>query len=688
MPAMSEKADALIAQGNSAENAGRLQEASALYREAVHIAPRYARAHLNLGIALQALGEDAAAVQCYENALALESANPYASYNLGRLRYALGASSEAERLLRQALRSKPEFPEARIVLACALDAQGKPGEAAAEFEAALRASPRDFGALLLYASVLHRVGRLADAAAALRRALAADPTSVEAHAALSHVLDAQGDTEGAARELEAVLRLRPGWAEALYNYGCVLKKLERPADAEDAFRRALAAEPGFTRAYRMLGGVLLGQCRIDEALALYREAPDDLEVASAELFALNASENIAENELFARHVEFGRRLEELVPARFAGFAGTKDPRRRLRLGYVSGDFSYHVVALFMLPVLERRSRAAFEVSCYATSKRVDEYTQKLAASADAWRACAGLSAEQLAEAIHRDGIDILVDLAGHSGEPQLRVFAQKPAPVQATWLGYLNTTGLTRIDYRISDAHADPVGLTDARHTEKLVRLPHSQWCYRPFIQTAAAPAPPCVREGFVTFGSFNQALKLSKASRRLWAQILMRLPGSRLVVLGVPSGAAREGLLADLTSAGVDARRVTLVPYVSLHDYYAWFNAVDMALDSTPYSGGTTTCDALWMGVPVLTAPGERPSSRSAASILATAGLAEWIASGPEDYVSRGVEYARNTQMLANLRVTLRTRLRGSPLMDEAGFAKDLETAYREIWRRYCQGA
>lgn len=677
MSAATDAAERLIAEGNRAEDAGKLHEACALYREAVKFAPQSARAHLNLGIALQALGDDAGAVAGYEQALALDAANPYAAYNFGKLRYERGLHAEAERLLRQALRGKPDFPEARIVLACALDAQSKLEAAASELELVLNRKPEDFAALFIYGGILRKLGRLDAAADALRRAVKLDPHNLDARTTLFHVLEAKGDPAGAARELEAVLGQRPDWADALYNYGVVLKKLMRPVEAEDALRRAIAAQPGFMRAWRMLGGVLLGQARIDDALALYRDAPRDSELASAELFALNASEKVSADELFARHAAFGRELEKAIPARFA-FPNKKDPARRLRVGYVSGDFSYHVVTLFLQPVLEHRDRAAVEVFCYSTAGRVDEYTRKLAAHADAWRPCAGLSSEQIAEAIHADGIDILVDLAGHSGEPQLRVFAQKPAPVQATWLGYLNTTGMTRIDYRITDAHADP---TDARHTEKLARLPHSQWCYRPFMQAAAAASPPVQNNGYITFGSFNQVLKLSQASRRLWRQILARLPGSRLVILGVPSGRAHDDLRKDLP----DAARVKLIPYVSLQDYFAWYNQVDIALDTTPYSGGTTTCDALWMGVPVITAPGERPSSRSAASILATAGLSDWIVPSATEYVDRAVEFSQNQDVLANLRATLRPRMQASPLMDEDDFTRDLENLYRQMWRQYC---
>jgi protein O-GlcNAc transferase len=665
---MSASAAELVAAGNRAEGESRVREACDLYRRAIEADPAHAPGYLNLGGALEALGEPEGAADAYRALLGIDAANPHASYNLGRLRFAAGAAPEAERLLRDALRARPAFPEARLMLAIALDAQGKLEHAAAELDSA-----QDFGGLFIQAGILRRLGRLDAAAQVLRRALALEPDNLDALALLSQVLDAQGDHEGAARTLEAILRQRPQWAEALYNYGAALNKLMRAREAEDAFRRALDAQPGFVRAWRMLGGVLLAQGRIDEALALYREAPRDAELESAELFALNAWGQMAEDELFARHADFGRRLEGAYPLRFV-FSNKREASKRLRIGYVSGDFAYHVVTLFMLPVLERHDRAAYEVFCYSTSPRMDEYTRKVASRADAWRPAAGLSPEQLADAIHADGIDILVDLAGHSGEPHLRVFAQRPAPVQATWLGYLNTTGLTRIDYRISDRHADPA---DGRHTEKLARLPHSQWCYRPFISVVASTPPPCARNGFITFGSFNQILKVSAASRQLWRRILDKVPGSRLVILGVPPGRAQDDLRRELPEA-------TLVPYVSLQDYYAWYNKVDIALDTTPYSGGTTTFDALWMGVPVLTAPGERPSSRSAASILSSAGLGEWIASDADDYVERASQFSKQ-DVLANLRATLRARLQASPLMDEAGFTKDLENLLRQMWRSYC---
>ena len=717
-----ETADRLIAEGNRAEDAGRIEEACERYREAVRAAPEYAKAHLNLGIGLEAAGALDEAVRCYQAALAIDPANPYAAYNFGKLLYTRGRAQDAEPLLRQALQNRPAFQEAQVVLSRVLEAQGNLGAAAAALEIAMRLNPNDFGALFLYAGVLLKQERLDEAQAALKRALAIDPenpdasyalaslhlargkpgdaeallravlkrnpASLEARVRLFEIYDARGESSAAAAELEAVLNVKPDWADALFNYGNVLRKLTRLADAESAFRRALAADPDHSRASRALGGVLLGQCRTDDALALYRAArerlPGDLDLESAELFALLSSDRIADDALFARHVAFGERLEQAHPARFLPFRNVKSAGRRLRVGYVSGDFCYHVVTLFALPVVERHDRSAFEVYCYSTGGRVDGYTREISRRADVWREASSLSSSGLADAIHRDGIDILVDLGGHSGVPQLAVFAEQPAPVQVTWLGYLNTTGMTRMHYRITDRFADPPGLTDRFHTEKLVRLPHSQWCYRPFVSIPCAETLPQARNGHVTFGSFNQALKISPSARRLWAEILRRVPGSRMVILGVADERAREHLATEI--AGGERGRVTVLPYVSLQDYFNWFNSVDIALDTMPYSGGTTGCDALWMGVPVVTAPGTRSASRSTTSVLSTAGLSEWIAPDPEDYVRLAVEKAGDATVLAELRKSLRDRFRQSPLMDEKEFVRDLENAYRGMWRGWCQ--
>lgn len=690
--ACKETADRLIAEGNRAEDAGRFADACARYGEAVQAAPRYAKAHLNLGIALEALGRLAEAAASYEAVLAMEPAHPYAHYNLGKLHFTRGAPQTAERHLRAALECRPEITEARIVLAHVLDARGDAAGAAAAFEAALKSRPGDFGAWFGFGQALRRLGRLDEAHAAFERAVALDPANADAHGALFDLHQGRGNLEAAAKHVEAVLRQRPDWADALLNYGIVLMRMQRLSEAEAAFRRLIALDPQYRTAYRMLGSVLHRAARIDEMLALCRAArerfPDWLELESFELFALNGVEDISAEELFERHRKFGARLERAHPARPVPFPNIPDPERRLRVGYLSGDFCYHVVSLFMLPLAERCDRGAIETYCYSVGGTTDAVTRRLMAASDVWRDAATMSDVELSDAIRRDRIDILVDLAGHTGIARLGVFAQQPAPVQATWLGYLNTTGLTRIQYRITDSYCDPPGLTDRYHTEALARLPRSQWCYRPFVTVEPASAAPVESNGFITFGSFNQTHKLSPSVRRLWAQIMQALPHSRLIIAGVQDEGVRELLRRDFAGCGIDRARIAFRPYGSLPDYYRWYNEVDIGLDTTLYSGGTTTLDALWMGVPVVTLPGERPASRSAASILAGVGLEDWIASSCEDYVRRAAAFGRDIARLAELRRTLRARLRASPLMDEARFARDMEALYRRMWRGWCEGA
>ena len=613
-------ADTLIAEGNRAEDSGGLREACERYRKAVTAAPGYARAHLNLGIGLEASGDAEGALESFEAALAIEPQNPFANFNLGNLHFKRGETGRAEELLRRALKAKPDFPEARVVL--------------------------------------------------------------------SNILDLRGDSEGAAAELEGALEQRPDYVGALYNYGVILRKSQKPAEAEAALRRAIEVDHRFLPAYEALASVLRGQSKIGEALECFaaarKLAPEKFDLESAELFTLNCSEGISSDALFARHKAFGERLEKAIPRRFQ-FRNAREPERRLRIGYLSGDFWRHPVALFTLPVIERHTQ---EVFCYSTGEVADEVTQALKDGADVFRDVRSMSDDALADSIHGDGVDILVDLSGHSGVFRLGVLAQQPAPVQATWLGYLNTTGMTRVHYRICDAHSDPERLAGAFHTETLVRLPHSQWCYRPFIADLPTRDLPAKKNGFVTFGSFNHVSKLSPGIRKLWADILLRVPDSRLVLAGIPDGPARDGLRADLERAGVAAARIAALPPAPLDDYLRSIGGVDIALDTTPYSGGTTTCDALWMGVPVIALRGSRSISRSAASILSTVGLAEWIAATPEDYARLAAEFAGDVPLLAELRGSLRQKMRLSPIMDEPAFVRDLEGAYRTMWRAWCEAS
>jgi predicted O-linked N-acetylglucosamine transferase (SPINDLY family) len=684
-----ETADRLIAEGRRAEDAGKLHDACERYRAAVAAAPRYPAAHLNLGVGLEAAGDADGAAAAYRSVLDLDPGNAYASYNLGKLHFLRQDLHQAERDLRAALERKPEFPEARILLGGVLEARGDLAGAASEFDLALRARTEDFGAWLRYGFVLLKLERENDAESAFTRAATLDPTGAEAHRALADLYQSRGDFSAAASYLEVALQRRPEWPEGLFSYAHVLMRIHRFDDAADVLTRLLALEPDRDQVHLARMDVLARGGRLAQMLELCRArralAPERADYASTELFTLNFVDEISAEDLFARHKAFGQQLERAVPERFARFANSRDPGRRLRIGYLSGEFYLHPVARFMIPLIEHHDRSAFEAYCYSTGALADSFTRQLESASDVWREVKSLEHAELADLIHADRIDVLVDLSGHSGNSKLAVFAQHPAPVQATWLGNLNTTGLTRIQYRITDGNCDPPGLTEHLHTEELVRLPHSQWCYRPYVAVDVPDRAPVERSGHVTFGSFTQFPKLTARMRTLWARILRELPGARLVMAGVPLGAIRDELLEAFARDGVDSSRITLLPFMSLFDYMRAFQDVDITLDTSPYSGGTTTCDGLWMGVPVVTMPGARPSSRSASGILAAMGLSAWIAQSPEDYVRRAVEFGRQPETIAELRRTLRERMLESPLMQEKAFALDVEQAWRSLWRRWC---
>ena len=684
--AAGDAADRLISQGRLLEDAGDLQQACVRYREAARIAPRHPGAHLNLGVALEATGDAEGALTSYQAVLAIDPLNPYAHYNLGKVSFQRRAYPQAKHHLRAALEHKPDFAEAQLVLAGVLEASGDVAGAMAAFEAAARQRPEDFGTWFRYAVSLLKLGRDADAEPALQRALQLDPASADAHGTLADLYQSRGDFAAAARHLAKVIEQRPDWPDALFHYAHALMRLQRLDEARSALVRASALAPDREHFYEAQVDLLQRGGRIQEALELCRirrqRAPDAAAYETSELFTLNFDDTVSAEEVFARHKAFGERLEKAIAPRFLPLRRDPDPERRLRIGYV-GEFYLHPVARFMIPLLEQHDRSRFVVHCYSVGTIADSFTRRVEAATEVWHDCKSMSDSELADLVDREGIDVLVDLSGHSGASRLAVFAERPAPVQATWLGNPNTTGLTRIQYRISDGVCDPPGLTERLHTEELMRLPHTQWCYRPFVAVEVGDG---AREAGVTFGSFTQIAKLTPQTRSLWCTVLREVSDARLLVAGVPEGGLREELLDALARDGVDRSRVALRPFMSLQEYMRTFNEVDIALDPAPYSGGTTTCDALWMGVPVLTLPGVRPASRSAASILTAVGLEDWIAASPEDYVRRAAGFA-SAAAVGALRRSLRERMRASPLMQEARFARDIEQAYRTMWQRWCSG-
>lgn len=583
---------------------------------------------------------------------------------------------------------------------------------------------------------LHRSGQIAAAIPLYREVVTVAPKVPEAHHQLGNALKSLLRFEEAREPLTKAAKLAPNDAAIRLNLGVTLLELRRYTDAEIHFRRAIALEPARPEAHNILGNALFSQGRLAEAGACFQEAlrrradyapaHDNLgrlyraqgriEEAvtsyraalalqprpgthSNLLLALNYLAGVFPQEVFSEHQRWAALYAE--PLTKSAVRPEGDPRegRRLRVGYVSPDFSHHAVAYFFEPVLKAHDRSAFEIFCYSNVLAADAVTDRLRARAEHWRDIAPLDDEQAAGLIRSDRLDLLVDLAGHTARNRLLVFARRPAPIQITWIGYPNTTGLTAMDFRLTDAVSDPVGKTESLYTENLVRLPGPFSVYQPPADAppvgplpAFAPAKsnmnPAADEalgapGPVTFGCFNNFAKVTPETIALWSRVLAAVPGSRLFLKsrGLDDVDTANRIRESFQRHGVEAERVVLDGReLSVPAHLALYHRIDIALDTFPYNGTTTTCEALWMGVPVITLAGETHVARVGASLLTHLGSPEWFAATPDDYLAKAIALAGDLPRLATIRAGLRERMRASPLCDAAGFTRNLEEAYREL--------
>lgn len=515
--------------------------------------------------------------------------------------------------------------------------------------------------------------------------LRADRGKPEFHRNLARRYLDSGQWHEAAAASRAALELDPADPQDWNYLGLAYKELGELVQAQECFDRALTLAPDSLGALCNAASARRDLGSVEESVALLRRAralaPDNLDVLSACLFTLNLSTHAGREEVFREHMECERLLGALGRVRMRAGTGQRPDRARLRIGYFSPDLRYHAVAQFIEPLLRHHDREQFEVLCYYLHPRHDAVSHYLRQASDQWIDCAGWADAEIAARIESDGVDILVDLAGHTDWGRIAVLARKPAPVIATWLGYLNTTGLRAVDYRITDRHSDPPGLTERFHTETLIRLPESQWCRRRYDSPIAVSPLPSASAGAPRFGSFNKSSKLTRETLALWAGILQRIPGSSLLLAGVEDS-RRDAIRRIFTLHGVEPARLAFAGRLPLEQFLGLHRDVDIALDPYPYSGATTTFDSLWMGVPVLTFAGAAPVSRSSASILSTLGMGDWIAHSEAEYSRLAADHAAQTAVLAELRAGLRNRLERSPLMDGAGFTRQLEELYRQMWR------
>jgi predicted O-linked N-acetylglucosamine transferase (SPINDLY family) len=443
-------------------------------------------------------------------------------------------------------------------------------------------------------------------------------------------------------------------------------------------------------AWSNFASLLKTRGKIAEAIENFRTAirlkPDFIDAHNNLIMLLGYSADVPHHVLVDQTRQFDRDITAPLLRR-REFVNVPDPDRRLRIGYVSGDFRAHAVNYFFEPLLRHHQKSEFEFFAYANMHSEDDVTARLKQSFDHWRNIVAMRDDAVADLIEADGIDILIDLSGHMAANRLLVFARKPAPVQATWLGFTTTTGVSAIDYRISDPYADPPGMTEHFNTETLWRLPSTFCCYEPRADIAdPIDHPPREDNGFITFGCFNNFTKVTDRTLKCWAEILRRIPDARLLleIVGIDGAEFRRETEVRLDRLGLPLDRIIFQPREASNQYVL-YNKIDIALDPIPFNGGATTLDALWMTVPVVTLAGEYFTARMGATILNNVGLPELVADSEAAYVELAVALAGDVPRLRAMRGDLRAKMRASRMMDYAAFAVDMETAYRAMWRKWC---
>ncbi|MBP2291647.1 tetratricopeptide repeat protein [Azospirillum rugosum] len=681
--------DALHLLGVAYLQAGHPREAEARIRAAIRAdqgvdGQGVADYHDNLGSALRALGRAEEAVAAHREAIRLRPGFAQAFYNLGNALEALGRLGEAADAYAQAAALRPDYARARFNLGNALAALGRAGEAADAYRAALRDDPGFVEAWANLGALMLQRGEAAGAAGVLRRALALRPDHATALANLSAAFLASGPAEAAEPAARRAMVVRPDFAEAALRHGDALQRRHRLAEAGRTYERAVALRPDLAEAWANLALVRQTQGLLDPAEAGYRRAlalrPDLAEVRS----------NLAYLELFRPGVTLARVLEAHrawdavhgAPLRAAWTPHPPDNEDRpLVVGILSGDFRRHPAGQFAIRAVEALPAQGVRLFLYANQTEEDDLTARFRAAAERWLPVSGLTDAELAARIRADGVDALIDLAGHNARGRLGVFARKPAPVQVAWSGYMATTGLAAMDALVADDHHVPEG-AERFYTERILRMPGAFIAYDPPADAPEPAPPPCLEGRPVTFGAFNILTKLTDAVLATWAAVLDRVPDSRLLLktkaLSCPETAALwRGRLA---AAGIASDRLTLVGATNSLEHMAWCAQVDVALDPFPFAGSTTTLETLWMGVPVITLPGETFSSRHSLAFLAAAGVEGCVARDPDHYVEIAAGWAADPARLAALRARLRGQMAASSLCDGGRLAARLAQSLRDL--------
>ncbi len=578
--------------------------------------------------------------------------------------------------------------------------QGSLVQAITCFQQALVAFPGYVDAHNNLGIVLKQQGRLEEAIQCYQRAIALDPNYANGHYNLGIALQSQGENSQAIACLRRALELQPGEEDFQFRLGLAFWHLGCLTEAMTCYQRVLQFNPNHAEAHHNLGLVLCVLGEVEQAIEHFQTAlrlkPATAIFRNSLSLTMNYAANYDGATIFTEHQKFNDQLalplaEKIRPHLFPhprplsqGERGENlySTNRKLRIGYVSGDFRRHSVAYFITPILAQHHHEQFEIFCYDNNTVADEINKRLQSYANHWINCSSLSDEELTDRIRHDQIDILVDLSGPTSKNRLLVFARRPAPIQMTYLGYPTTTGLTAIDYRITDKYVDVTGLNDSWNAEVPIQLPTCFFCYQPYADSPPVNNLPMLQTGRITFSSFNNLAKLSPEILRLWAKILNAVPDSTLLIKTrhVSEPAVQQHLEDRFAKFGILPSQLLLEDRTPPPAYLQTYHQVDIALDTYPFNGGLTTCEALWMGIPVVTLVGNRHVSRMGLSILTTLGLTELIAETPEEYLRICLKLVNEVEYLQTLRRELRNRMQSSPLMDAVSFTNNLEKVYLKV--------
>jgi protein O-GlcNAc transferase len=632
---------------------GNLAEAEPLYRQILVEDPNHLPALQMLGVLLHQTNRSLDAIPLFQRMTSLAPTNPDASNNLGVALAAARKPEDAVTAYRRAIQLRPDYAEAHNNLG----------------------------------TVLRDLARLDEAIGAYRRAISLRPDNSEAHQNLALALQQQDRLPEAIAAFQTAIKLAPNDVRLLYNLGIAYNDAGDLDRALLCHRRALSIDPRSFDALTGAARALKDAGMIDESLAAYRAAlsirPDPV-VHSRMLFTMHYQADVTPARILTEHRRWDDLYARPLATEILPHANTRDPDRRLRVGFISADFHDHPVGRCLLPILHHHDRDNFDITCYATAARDDAVTRQMKSLTNGWRDAVALSDPQLAQQVRDDGIDILVDLAVHTAGNRLLAFARKPAPVQVTWLGWPGTTGMDAMDYRLSDPYLDPPGENDANYPERTVRLPDSFWPYFPIEADVDPNELPALEKGYVTFGCLNNFWKMNDRVVQMWADLLARVPGSHLL-LRTPQGGPRQRLIDKFRARGTDPARLEFGDRAPRQEYWKLYHRIDVSLDTTPYGGHTTAMDSIWMGVPVVSLAGQLPVGRAGVTISNNIGVPELATLTPDAYVETAAALASHLPRLSELRSTLRARLRSSALMNAPQFTDHLESAFRTMWRTWC---